>query len=151
MKEELKERLIKHLRFLEEELIDFILFKTLTWETYRTDRSKRRDVERWIENLVNSSIDIAKIILNKETIILPETYREIVASLSLVENFENATIEPLSKWVRLRNIITHEYLDIRWVSIKKFIEESEPIYRTFIERLKEYLKRQMQPSDDRRL
>ena len=58
MKEEIKERLIKHLRFFEEELVDFSTFKGLSWERYRSDRAERRNVERWIENLVNSSIDI---------------------------------------------------------------------------------------------
>jgi hypothetical protein len=34
MKEELKERLIKHISFLEEELQDSHLFHNLTWEIY---------------------------------------------------------------------------------------------------------------------
>lgn len=56
MREELRERLIRHIRFLEEEIKDYALFRSLNWERYNTDRSKRRDVERWIENIVNSSI-----------------------------------------------------------------------------------------------
>jgi uncharacterized protein YutE (UPF0331/DUF86 family) len=34
----------------------------------------------------------------------------------------------LSEWVRFRNIIAHECLDIRWASIKRVIEEAEPSY-----------------------
>ncbi len=66
----------------------------LSKEEYFKERSKRRDIERWIENIINSSIDI-------------------------------------SKWVRFRNIIAHEYLDIRWNSIKKFIQETEVLYKNF--------------------
>ncbi|MFH1896689.1 MAG: HepT-like ribonuclease domain-containing protein [Candidatus Desantisbacteria bacterium] len=113
MKEELKERLIKHINFLEEELTDYPLFEILTWEIYKTQRSKRRDVERWIENLINSTIDISKIVLTAEKITLPETYKEMVFSLSLADEFGKEIAEELCSWVRLRNIITHEYLDIR--------------------------------------
>jgi len=42
--------------------------------------------------------------------------------------------------VKLRNIITHEYLDIRWSSIKKFIEENESLYREFLITVQKYLK-----------
>ena len=81
MREENKVRLIKHITFLEKDLEDWESLKSLSWEEYNKERSKRRNVERWIENIVNSSIDIAKIILVTENIPLPETYKEIVASL----------------------------------------------------------------------
>lgn len=144
MKEELKERLIKHINFLKEEVQDYQLFKPLTWEIYKTQRSKRRDVERWIENLINSLVDISKIILTIEKITLPETYREIVFSLSLVNEFDKEGIEKLSDRVRLRNIIAHEYLDIRWDSIKKFIEQTQPLYLALLEKVKEYLKNRLE-------
>ena len=52
--------LIRNLNFLKEAIKDYTLFRGTTWEVYRDDRSKRRDVERWTENLVTSSIDISK-------------------------------------------------------------------------------------------
>jgi uncharacterized protein YutE (UPF0331/DUF86 family) len=140
MKEEFKERLVKHLNFFEEEIKDYLSFKNVTWEIYRTNKSKRREVERWIENLVNSSIDISKLILTAENITLPETYREIVSSMTLVKGFDKEEAEKLSHWVRLRNIVAHEYLDIRWNAIKKFIQETEPVYKDFFEKVKKYLK-----------
>ena len=50
----------------------------------------------------------------REALKLPDTYREIVASVSLVTGFMKEDMERLSAWVRLGNIISHEYLDIRW-------------------------------------
>lgn len=141
MKEELKERIIKHINFLEKEIEDYSFFKDLNWEQYQIDRSRRRDVERWIENIVNSSIDISKLILTAEGIRIPDTYREIVSSLSLVKGFDKEMVEKISRWVSLRNIVAHEYLDIRWASIKRFIQETEPLYKSFIENVKNYLKR----------
>ncbi|MFQ5604105.1 MAG: DUF86 domain-containing protein [bacterium] len=120
------------------------MFESLTWEEYRTNRSKRRDVERWIENIVLSSIDIAKVILSSEGISIPDTYREIIASLALVTDFPKEDMKNISKWVRLRNVIIHEYLDLKWTSITKFISETKPLYQNFLKRTKNYLDRNLQ-------
>lgn len=140
MKREIKVRLIKHVNFLQEELKDFENFKSLSWEQYNLSRDKRRNVERWVENIINSSIDVAKIILASEGLTLPDTYKEVVVSLSLVSMFDKKSMEDLSRWVKLRNIITHEYLDIRWKSIERFIKEAAPMYNSFLETVNLYLK-----------
>lgn len=144
MKEEIKARLVKHVAFLEEEIKDYAYFGQVTWNDYMASRSTRRDLERWIENIINSSIDIAKIILSSEGISLSDTYREVVLSLSLVKEFNNEEAEELSKWVRFRNIISHEYLDIKWTSMKRFIAETEQLYKRFLNNAKEYVKKKLQ-------
>lgn len=139
MVEEIKERIIRHIFFLEKELEDYSYFKNLTREEYIKNRSKRRDVERWIENIVNVSIDIAKIVITSENLIIPNTYREIILTLTSIEEFKKENIEKISEYVYLRNIIVHEYLDIKWISIKKFIDETENFYKKFIEDAKKYI------------
>jgi len=141
LKKEIRFRLIKHLTFLENELKDYEIFETLSWKEYNDDRGKRRNVERWVENIINSSIDIAKLILTSKGLSLPDTYKDIVKNLSLVADFGEEGMEKLSRWVSLRNIISHEYLDIRWASIQKFISESKPFYEDFLKRVKNYIKR----------
>ena len=147
MQKEVKVRIIKHITFLEGELKDYDIFQTLTWKEYMIDRSKRRNVERWIENIINSSIDIAKIVLTSEAIPLSDTYKGIVASLSLVPDFAEKDMETLSNWVRLRNIISHEYLDIRWTSIKRFIAETKSLYEGFLIKVKGYIEKKEQEND----
>lgn len=145
MKKEVKYRLIKHITFLENELKDYKLFKPLSWKEYNEERTKRRDVERWIENIINSSVDIAKIILTSEEKSLPDTYKNIVKNLSLVTGFDmkEEKIDNLAGWVGLRNIISHEYLDVRWSSIKKFITETEHLYKGFVNKIKAYLEKKI--------
>ena len=143
MERENKTRLIKHIAFLEEELKDYENFRSLSQEEYNKERDKRRNVERWIENIINSSIDIAKIILSSENIPLPDSYREAIALLSLVSDFDKDDIDRLSDWVRLRNIISHEYLDIRWNSINRFINQAIPTYKSFLETLKKYVDKKL--------
>ncbi len=139
LRKELRFRLVKHMTFLENELKDYEIFRPLSWKEYNTERSKRRDVERWIENIINSSIDLAKIILTHEGLPLPDTYKATIAELSAISCFEEKNMEKLSRWVRLRNIISHEYLDIRWASVKRFVSESKPSYENFSKRVKKYL------------
>lgn len=143
MRREIKTRLIRHITFLEAELDDFPGFRSLSWEEYNKHRDKRRNVERWIENIVNSSIDISKIVLSSENIAIPDTYRGIVTSLSLVSGFDKENIQRIAEWVRLRNIISHEYLDIRWGSINRFIQEAEAVYRDFLKSAIVYINRDL--------
>ncbi len=136
MKKEDRERLIRYIDFLEGELKDFSQFTVLTWKEYQRESVKRRNVERWIENLVNSAIDISKILLAMENMPIPQTYREILYNLGATPYFDEEFSGKLSKWAKLRNIITHEYLDIRWENIKEFINNAEPVFEKFVKIIK---------------
>lgn len=140
MKAEFADRLVKHINFLEEELKDHTQFKDFTRDDYLKNRDKRRNIERWIENIINSTVDISRVILSIEEKPIPDTYREIVLMISTVEGLAGVNTEKLSKWVKFRNIIAHEYLDIKWNSISKFIAEVEALYRDFTAIIKEYSK-----------
>lgn len=141
MKKEIKFRLLKHINFLERELKDYDTFASLSWKEYDDEGDKRRNVERWIENIINSTVDIGKIILNAEGKNLPDTYKESVVLLCFVLNFEEEDTKKLSDLVKLRNIVSHEYLDIRWSSIKHFISETRSLYNDFLNRVKEYVEK----------
>ncbi|WP_333655026.1 type VII toxin-antitoxin system HepT family RNase toxin [Dissulfurispira sp.] len=139
MKREIKQKLLKHINFLENELSYYPKFRQLTEPVFREDDDKRRSVERWVENIINSLVDISKNILTLENIRLPDTYKDIVLSISIVKELNINNAESLARWVRLRNIVAHEYLDIRWSSINKFVSETEPLFKGFLEKVKDYL------------
>lgn len=136
MEKEDKERLIRHIDFLERELKDFLQIKVLSWKEYQRDSVKRRNVERWIENIINSAIDISKVILAIENMLIPQTYREILHDLGATPYFNEEFSSKLSRWAKLRNIVAHEYLDIRWENIKEFINNAEPIFEKFVKVVK---------------
>ena len=132
-----KTNLRKILIFLENEMEDYNIFKNLSWSDYERDRNKRRNIERWVENIVNSIIDISKILLASERIPIPETYRELIIKLKLLGIEENKSIDKVASWTKLRNILAHEYLDIRWTPIKNFTNDSQHILISIIDKLKE--------------
>jgi uncharacterized protein YutE (UPF0331/DUF86 family) len=139
MRKEDRERIIRLLDYLESEVDEYSGFFNLSWETYQKEKEKRRNVERWIENIVMSSIDIAKILLASENRPIPESYKEMLYHIGLLGDFNEEFGKKLSKWAGLRNIVVHEYLDIRWKNIKEFIDESEPVYKQLIMEIKKIL------------
>lgn len=135
-----KDRLIRVVDFLETEAGDYPKFSGLDKNIYESNIDTRRNVERWTENIVNASIDIAKITLASEKKRLPQTYREVLQELALLKNFDQNTAERLAEFAKLRNILAHEYLDIRFNQIKNFIQTSEPYYKALLGFAKNLLK-----------
>jgi uncharacterized protein YutE (UPF0331/DUF86 family) len=74
---------------------------------------------------------------------IPGTYREMVSLLGLAPGFKQEQLAELSRWVSLRNVLSHEYLDVKWNSIKKFIAEAEPLYRDFVQQVRGYLRQNL--------
>lgn len=132
---EARAMLIEHLTFLENEFLDFPKFKKMTWDEYMGDRDKRRSIERWIENLVMSALDIAKIMLASKKKDAPQTYRETLRAFAAIY-FDQPFAEQFADTADLRNIIAHEYLDIRWDKIQRFIRSAEALYSRCIEKTK---------------
>jgi uncharacterized protein YutE (UPF0331/DUF86 family) len=139
MRKEDRERLIRLLDYLESEVDEFAMFSDLTWEIYQKDKVKRRNVERWIENIVMSATDFVKVLLASENRPIPDSYKEILYHVGLIADFDEEFGKKLSRWAGLRNIVVHEYLDIRWKNIKEFIMESEPVFRQLINGMKKIL------------
>jgi uncharacterized protein YutE (UPF0331/DUF86 family)/predicted nucleotidyltransferase len=125
-------RLIRIADFLEAELRDLPGFADLDKATYENDPAVRRNVERWVENIVNACIEIAKILLAADRKRIPQTYREALEELAFLDGFDREAAVRLSGFAKLRNILAHEYIDIRFLQIRKFILESEPAYRALL-------------------
>lgn len=136
LSEEDKEKLEDMIDFLGEEIKSYEEFQNLTQSLYESERSQKRNVEHWIESIVLNSVDIAEIILASEKIHLPEKYKDILKSFSLLKDFDKEKAEKLSRFAELRNIITHEYLDIKWQRIQMFIKTSRPLYEYLIDFVK---------------
>jgi len=134
-----KIRLRKTVDFLSKELVAREKFTKLDWETYNTNDDQRRNVERWVENIVNCSIDIAKVLLASEHQKIPDTYKEMMQILALLPNFEKSAAEKLAEFAKLRNLLAHEYLDLRFDKISRFAKEAAPIYQALIDYVKKIL------------
>lgn len=131
-----RDDLIRHLVFLENELSDLERFSKVDQTTYVHDKDLKRLIERWVENLVMSALDIAKVVLASEKKQVPDSYADMLRATGLYY-FDEKFAEALSSFADLRNIIAHEYLDYRWQRIQKFIVEARAVFPRFIARMKE--------------
>jgi len=136
-----KVRLLERIQFLESEYQEMGEFNALTFEEYRQDKAKRRNIERWTENVINATIDIAKIVLAAEKREMPRTYEQALSDFGIFIELEVKEAGELSTFARLRNILAHEYLDVTCERIKKFIVASPSIYEKMFKFLSKYISR----------
>lgn len=128
---EQKESIATRLAFIETELSDLEKLKQTSWLTYQNSREIRRNIERICENLANACIDIGKIILAGESIEMPESYRDVIRKLGAAEIISQKLAEDLSDLVIIRNILAHQYLDLKWDKIKIFLEKGPQVIEEF--------------------
>jgi uncharacterized protein YutE (UPF0331/DUF86 family)/predicted nucleotidyltransferase len=138
---EARTSLLEHLKFLEEEFGEITEIKKFTQKDYLKNSFTRKIVEKWVENLVMAAIDIAKIILASEKREIPQSYKDILKVFTASQlNFPLKEAERFAEFAKLRNIVAHEYLDIRWKRIESFIKEAEELYSKFIGKTKGLIK-----------
>ena len=127
-----KTRLIERVQFLESEFREITEFETLRYAEYLEEKVKRRNIERWVENVVNATVDIAKIILASEKKEVPKTYEQALLNFGLLTGLDERMAVRLSSFARLRNILAHQYLDITFDRIKNFMKDSPPVYSVLL-------------------
>jgi len=117
-----RSRLQRILDFMETELQDRDQFRAVTLASYQTDRNLRRNLDRWVEVLINDAIDVGKIVLGCEQRPVPYTYGQILADLESTAHFSDLAgrLRPLAA---LRNVLAHEYLELRFGRVASFAGE----------------------------
>ena len=134
-----KLNILKRIDFIQIELNDLDEYEKLTYEVYNTDRITRRNVERIIENISNALIDISKIIIANENIHIPNSYREIILKLGEIETIDEELAKSIAEIARLRNVLAHQYLDIKWSYVKTFITDKINDVYKFIDAVNKYV------------
>ncbi|MCP2239626.1 type VII toxin-antitoxin system HepT family RNase toxin [Thermoanaerobacterium thermosaccharolyticum] len=134
-----KINILKRIDFIQIELNDLDEYKKLTYEEYDTDRIVRRNVERIIENISNALIDISKIIIVNENIDIPNSYREIILKLGEIKTIDEELAKSIAEIARLRNVLAHQYLDIKWSYVKTFITDKINDVYKFIDAVNKYV------------
>ncbi len=125
------ESIMRRLDFLRVEVGDVASFREMTRDEYTGNRDRRRNIERLAENVVNSTIDIAKIVLSSRDLPVPDTYRDVVLQLGTAGILDPPLVQRLVEMIRLRNVLAHQYLDIRWTSLRNFIDGAPLIMGQF--------------------
>lgn len=131
------ESIVKRIAFIELELRDLDEYRHLVFEVYQGDRKTQRNIERILENIANAAIDIAKIILASEEIAMPQTYRETFEKLSEIDILDESLAKELAHLSRTRNVLAHQYLDIKWEMINDFLVSGRYRIEEFLQIVRE--------------
>ena len=134
-----RERLERLVDFLEEQSGLYPVYRGFSQSDYEDDPRKRNEIERWLENIVHAVIDSGKTMLGSKKRLIPPTYREIVRRAMRMAGLPDEFETRFDGWVRLRNILAHEYLDLKWKRIADFARTSEPYIRQFVDAAKRFL------------
>lgn len=117
-----RSRLERITDFIDTEMEDRARFGGITHHRFRSDRDLRRNVERWVETLINAAIDVGKIVLSASGRPVPYTYGQLLADLEAAPGF-TALAGRLQPLAAVRNLLAHEYLDLRFGRIARFADE----------------------------
>ena len=120
-------RVLERIQFLDGEMTELEHFRSITADQYENDKATKRNLERWAENIINATIDIAKLVLAAEHRPMPRTYQQALESLALLAGVEAEQAQQFASHARLRNLLAHEYLAILYERIGSFIKDFPPV------------------------
>lgn len=132
-----KTKLVPHLDYIEKEIQFLSKYEEeVDWKVYQSAREKRLEIERWVESLINATLDLSKMILTLQGKEVPETSRELLFKMASLIFDKEADAETFSELAKIRNTLSHRYLDLRWQDIQRFIVIAQKLCPTFIVYLK---------------
>jgi uncharacterized protein YutE (UPF0331/DUF86 family) len=102
----------RRLRKLEELLGELRSLAKLDRETYLADSVSKTLAERWLQLLVECSLDIAHHLIADFGWPSPSTYRETFQILAEHGVLKPELAKSLEGWAGFRNVLVHLYLDI---------------------------------------
>jgi uncharacterized protein YutE (UPF0331/DUF86 family) len=129
--------------YLEKELPFFSEYeKEIDWKVYESLRAKRLEIERWVESLINATLDISKMLLTIIGEEIPETSRQVLFKIGARTFEKEEEAEAFSELAKIRNTLAHRYLDLRWSDIKRFLQIVPKLYPPFLEFVKRELEKE---------
>jgi uncharacterized protein YutE (UPF0331/DUF86 family) len=103
-----RSKLIPHVDYLEKELPFLSEYKKeIDWKVYELQRSKRLEIERWVENLINATLDISKMVLTIMGDEIPETSREVLFKVGSHIYAKEEEAETFSELAKIRDTLAH--------------------------------------------
>lgn len=84
-------------------------FKDITYDNYLADWKAQRIVERTLQIMIETCVDIAHHIISDKCLRAPETYADTFKVLRENNIINDDLFDIMSKMAKFRNIIVHQY------------------------------------------
>lgn len=110
-------------------------------EELRSDHTLRGAVERYLELALECALDIGEIVISREGLRKPETYRDVIEILGEAGIISAEFAAKFAPAAGFRNILVHRYYDIDLARLYSFLQTSLEDFDTFSKSIAQYLKK----------
>ena len=112
----------------------------ITKDNLKDDIVRYWGIERGLQILIESVIDIANIIISISNVEKPLTYRETILELFKIRIIPKTFAEELSKMAGFRNILVHDYAKVDEEIILEVLDEKLDDFIEYIKYINKWLK-----------
>ena len=84
-------------------------YSAISLEDYAQDWKIQRIVDRTLQMMIETCLDVAGHIISDEGFRVPETYADMFKILVENQILEKSQSEPLNRMAKFRNIVVHQY------------------------------------------
>lgn len=105
--------------------------QSLPKETFLTNVTQQRAVERMFENAIQACIDLAKHVATEDFDYEGNKSKEAVIILENNDVIDSETAATLTDAVGFRNILAHEYGEVRQVQVYNYLQNELDVYEAF--------------------
>ena len=112
----------------------------ITKDNLKDDIVRYWGIERGLQILIESVIDIANIIISISNVEKPLTYRETILELFKIGIIPKTFAEELSKMAGFRNILVHDYAKVDEEIILEVLDEKLDDFIEYIKYINKWLK-----------
>jgi uncharacterized protein YutE (UPF0331/DUF86 family) len=105
--------------------------QSLPKETFLTNVTQQRAVERMFENAIQACIDLAKHVATEDFDYEGNKSKEAVIILEDNDVIDSETAARLTDAVGFRNILAHEYGEVRQVQVYNYLQNELDVYEAF--------------------
>jgi len=124
-----KGRINDSLQFIATEIKEFEDdYISIGWKEYKENRKLQKLMDRTVENIFTSLIEICGTILTRQGIPV-ESYAQVLSECCKQLGFSEEEQEVMAKMAIQRNRLAHRYLNFRWQSINMFLKNKTLILR----------------------
>ena len=104
-----KTLILRKLSALDEYLKQISEYANITLEAYAVDWKIQRIVERTLQMMIETCLDISGHIISDEKFRMPETYADMFRILVEKSILSESRVDAFEKMARFRNIVVHNY------------------------------------------
>jgi uncharacterized protein YutE (UPF0331/DUF86 family) len=135
-----KNLILRKISTLDEYLKQINEYANISLTDYKADWKIQRIVERTLQMMIETCLDVSGHIISDEKFRVPETYADMFRILVQNDILKESQLEAFEKMAKFRNIIVHDYEKIDAGIVLGILQKNLYDFEGFKEAIIDYLK-----------